>query len=523
MTDSGSKKTRLRWWCLVVSSTAVVITGLQNTITNVALPSLQQLFQASATMTQWFVNSYILTFASLLLVMGFVGDKYGRKRTMNAGLAVFMLGSIAAALANTSMQFLMTQVVMGAGAAMLVPQTLSILVDTFPSKEKALAIAIWTGVAGLGSGLGPLIGGFLLRRFPVSSVFTVNIPLVLFSLALGYFVVFESKDSRAPKLDLLGTVYSAIAIIAITFAFIVAPGFGWVSLPVIIAFAAGVLSLAAFIRHENRLKDPLLDLGFFSDPRFATGVVGISAVFFALMGMMFLATQFLQTVREWSALQAGLMMLPMAVMLAIGSVLSKKLADKLGNTRVIVLGTTMTGISMTVLHFWSLDSSVLFITLSLAFFGAGVGLAMGPSTNEIMTPIPADKAGQGSSINTLARQVSGAIGIAILGSVLNSRYVTNLEGVVPNLPPAATASFTLDQSEAARNSVASAYEIAGTLLERSDELPGMLLKNVTGQSFALAMGSAMIIGAVICVIAAVLIVSIRFWMSPSDPGDPIAD
>jgi len=509
MTGSTSKKTRLRWWCLVVSSTAVIITGLQNTITNVALPSLQQLFQASATLTQWFVNSYILTFASLLLLMGFVGDKYGRKSTMNVGLLVFMLGSIGAALADTSSQFLLTQVVMGAGAAALVPQTLSILVDTFPARERALAIAIWTGVAGLGSGLGPLIGGFLLQRFPVSSVFTVNIPLVLFSLALGHFVVFESKDQRAPKLDLLGTVYSAIAIITITFAFIAAPGFGWLSLPVIAAFAAGVFSLTAFIRHEDRLEDPLLDLGYFRDSRFTNGVVGISAVFFALMGMMFLATQFLQTVREWSALKAGLLMLPMAVLLAVGSVLSKKLVDKLGNTAVIVLGLVWTGIGMTLIHFWSLDTAVAFITLSLAFFGLGVGLTMGPSTNEIMAPIPAHKAGQGSSINTLARQVSGAIGIAILGSVLNSRYVSNLEAVTAYLPPAVTESFTVGKSEAARSSVASAFDIARALLDRSEELAGMLLKSVTAQSFTLAMGSAMIIGAVLCLVAAVVVLLVR--------------
>lgn len=342
MTSMAADKTRQRWWCLLVMSTAVVITGLQNTITNVALPSLKQLYQASATMSQWFVNSYILTFASLLLLMGFAGDKYGRKRTLNFGLVLFMVGSAGAALSRTAEVFLVTQVVMGAGAAMLVPQTLSILVDTFPREERAQAIAIWTGVAGLGSGLGPMIGGLLLQHFPVSSVFIINIPLVLLSLAIGYFVVFESKDPRAPELDLLGAVYSAIAIVAITFSFIAAPEFGWVSGPVTGALAAGALCLVLFVRHENKLEDPLLELAYFKDRRFLNGVVGISAVFFALMGMMFLVTQFLQIVREWSALRAGLVMLPMALMLAL---LSGKLSDRLGVTQVIVIGVAGTGIT----------------------------------------------------------------------------------------------------------------------------------------------------------------------------------
>ena len=313
-----------RWKTLGVLSLSLVIIGLDTTILNVALPTLQAEFDASASKLQWMVDSYLLVFAGLLLVFGTLGDRFGRKLALQAGVAIFGLASLGALVVDSADGVIAVRAAMGVGAALIMPATLSIIANVFKAAERGKAIAIWAALAAVGIGLGPLAGGLLLQWFDWWSVFLVNVPFAAVALLLGIRYVPESRDPHPGSFDLLGAALSTVGFSILVYAIIEAPEKGWSSGPVLGSLVASVVLLSTFVWWERRIDEPMLDLGFFRSPPFSVGTAAVSVAFFALLGGIFALTQYLQFVHGYSAIEAGAVMSTMALGLMIGAGSSSK-------------------------------------------------------------------------------------------------------------------------------------------------------------------------------------------------------
>src|SRR4051794_2968945 len=331
-----------RWWTLLVLSASLLVIGLDNTILNVALPTLEHDLGASSSQLQWIIDAYMLVFAGLLLTAGALGDRFGRKRALSFGLAVFGLGSGLSALATSPEMLIATRALMGVGGAFIMPSTLSIITAVFPSDERAKAIGIWAGVSGLGIAIGPVAGGWLIEHASWNAVFLVNLPFVVAALIVGRWLIPESKDPAAPRLDLPGFALSIAGLTTLVWAIIEAPARGWTDGTILGAFGIAAVILGTFLAWELRAREPMLDVRLFRNPSFSGASGAITFVFFALMGSMFFLTQYLQDVLGYSALGAGLRVSPIAIGLIIGGPVSAKLAARFG-TRLVVAGGLLLG------------------------------------------------------------------------------------------------------------------------------------------------------------------------------------
>ncbi|CAA9528930.1 MAG: Uncharacterized MFS-type transporter [uncultured Thermoleophilia bacterium] len=441
---------RQRWWTLGVLSLALLVIGLDNTILNVALPSVRADLDATSGQLQWIVDSYLLVFAGLLLTAGSLGDRFGRKRALLTGLVIFGVGSAGSALAGSADALIGTRALMGIGAAFIMPSTLSILTNVFPPAERPRAIAIWAAVSGLGIALGPVSGGYLLEHFSWGSVFLVNVPFVLAAILAAVRLVPESSDPETPPLDLVGAGLSIVGLTSLVWGLIEASARGWTDPVILTSFASAALLAVAFVAHELRTTHPMLDVRMFSNPRFSGASGSIALVFFALMGTIFFLTQYLQLVLGYSPLEAGIRVIPVAVGLIVGAGLSTRLTVLLG-TKVVVAGglTTLAG-ALLLLSTAETTSGYGLVGTVLVLMGLGMGSAMAPATEAVMGSLPPEKASVGSAMNDTTRMVGGALGVAVLGGVLGSHYrshvdVTGLDG------PAA---------EAARDSLGGALQMA---------------------------------------------------------------
>ncbi len=472
-----------RWKTLGVLSLSLVIIGLDNTILNVALPTLQDEFDASPSKLQWMVDSYLLVFAGLLLVFGTLGDRFGRKLALQAGVSIFGLASLGALVADSADQVIAVRAAMGIGAALIMPATLSIIANVFTGEERGKAIAIWAALAAVGIGLGPLAGGLLLEWFDWPSVFLVNVPFALAALLLGIRYVPESRDPRPGSFDLLGAALSAAGFSILVYAIIEAPEQGWTSGLVLGSLAASIALLGSFVWWERRTKDPMLDLGFFRSARFSVGTGAVSVAFFALLGAIFALTQYLQFAHGYSAIEAGAIMSPIALGLMMGAGSSSKAVRRLGTSRVVAAGLSGLALLLAVTTFW--DTSTNALLLAAWFFGLALamGWVMAPATEAVIGAVPAAKSGVASATNTVARMVSGALGVAVVGSFVSSLYSTDVEGSLDALPPKAQA--------AAESSVGAASAIAAQLPPNA----ASELLATTGDAFTQAMGTGLLVAA----------------------------
>ncbi len=431
---------RLRWWILGVLSLSLFLISLDNTILNVAIPTLQHDLEPSASQMQWIVDSYMLVFAGLLLVAGSLGDRFGRRRVLLIGLIVFGAGSVLAAFSGSAAVLIASRALMGLGGAAIMPSTLSILSNVFSGKERAKAIAAWAGVSGLGVAFGPVVGGLLLKHFWWGSVFLVNVPIVVAAIAAGLLLVPESRDPIVRRLDAVGAVLSVVGLTALVWSIIEAPSHGWTSAGVLGGFAFAAVAVAAFVAWELRSEHPMLPLRFFRNARFSAASVSIALVFFSLFGVIFFLTVYLQSVLGYSALEAGVRMLPVSAAIIFGSVLSTKLEPRLGTKIVVAAGLAVVAAALAILGQADVGSGYGLVALALAVLGVGMGLAMAPATESIMGSLPPEQSSIGSAVNDTVRMVGGALGVAILGSVLSSRYGSDMNGAVTDLPaPAAHA------------------------------------------------------------------------------------
>jgi EmrB/QacA subfamily drug resistance transporter len=427
-----------RWWTLGVLCLSLIVISLDNTILNTALPTMQRELHASASQLQWIVDAYMLVFAGLLLTAGSLGDRFGRRGALEIGLGIFGLGSLLSALAPNAGTLIASRALMGVGGALIMPTTLSILTNVFPAGERAKAIGIWSAVSGLGIAIGPVAGGWLIEHASWNAVFLVNLPFVLAAFPLSRALVPESKDPSAPKLDPRGFVLSISGLTALVWAIIQAPDHGWTSPTIIAAFGASALLLGTFAWWELRAPSPMLDLAFFRNPRFSSSSIAIALAFFALFGTIFLLTQYLQGVLGHDALTAGLWVAPVAAGLAFGAGLSARLAERFGAKLVVTLGLVVLAGGLSMITLAGLGSGFSTVLAYELVIGLGIGLAMAPATDAVMGSLPLEKAGVGSAVNDTTRTAGGALGVAILGSVLSSIYRGDMAG----LPAAARDSLS---------------------------------------------------------------------------------
>jgi EmrB/QacA subfamily drug resistance transporter len=441
-----------RWWILAILCFGLLVIVLDNSILNVALPTIQKDLDASSSDLQWIVDSYTLVFAGLLLTAGSLGDRFGRRGALQVGFALFGIGSIASAMAMTSGQLISTRAFMGIGGALIMPATLSIITNVFPPEERAKAIGVWAGVAGLGGALGPLTGGFLVEHFYWGSVFLVNIPIVIVGVLAGFFLIPTSKDPTAPRLDPIGAALSIVGLAVLLFAIIEAPGKGWGSAHTLVPGAIGIALLVAFAWWEKTTDHPMLDVSFFSKPRFSAAAGAITLVFFAMFGSLFLLTQYFQFVLGYSPLETGIRMLPFAAAMMVTAPVSARIADRVGTKITVAVGLGLVTVGLLSMTGLQADTPYIDIFWRLMLMSAGMGLTMAPATESVMGSLPLFKAGVGSAVNDTTRQVGGALGVAVIGSVLATTYGNKVGEFLSGLTDSAV-QFTGPQVAAAKNSI----------------------------------------------------------------------
>jgi len=456
--DASRLPDRRRWLALGVVSVAVFITTLDGLIVNIALPTLSMELGATNRQLQWIVDAYLLVFTGLLLASGGLGDRFGRRRLLIIGLAVFGVTSAYAAWSSSANELILGRALMGIGAAAIFPATLAIITNIFTvPKERAAAIGIWSAVSGMGVAAGPVAGGWLLEHYWWGSIFLVNIPIVVVAIVAVLFLVPESKESGVPKLDWRGAVFSIAALGALVFTIIEAPVLGWLSVETLIGFAVSALLFGVFVWWELRIENPLLPVRIFENLRFSAASVSITAAFFALFGFVFLITQYFQLVRGYGPLDAGVRTIPVALAIAIGSVLSPKLVERIGTKLVVAGGLILMSSGFFWVSFVSATTPYLEIVGQMILLGLGLGCTTAPATESIMGSLSVDKAGIGSAVNDTTRELGGTLGVAVIGSVFSSVYVASLRDgpVFGALPPEA--------QSATQDSVAAAGSVAPTL------------------------------------------------------------
>jgi EmrB/QacA subfamily drug resistance transporter len=494
-----------RWWALAVLCLSLVVIGLDNTVLNVALPTLVVDLKATASELQWIVDAYVLVFAGLLLTAGNLGDRFGRKRALDFGMIIFVVGSFLSAYAGSSHQLIATRALMGFGGAFIMPSTLSILTNIFPPNERGRAIAIWTATAGIAIPAGPVIGGWMLEHFWWGSIFLINVPVIAIALVAGFFLIPESRDPEHAALDPAGAVLSIAGLGVLIYGIIEAPDNGWLSARTLIFFAVALVLLGAFALWEMRTPRPMLNTRFFRNPRFSAASLSIALVFFALFGSMFFLTQYLQFVLGYGTLEAGLRIVPVALGILIGAPASVRLVKLLGSKLVVAAGLAIVAAGLFLMSRTTMTSGYEFIGLSLPLIGLGMGLTMAPATDSIMGSIPRENAGVGSAMNDTMRQVGGALGVAVLGSVLSTSYTNHVGTFTSALPQ--------PQSELVSNSIGAALEVA----RRIGGANGQFLASSANHAFIDAMNVTLIAAAAVALFGA--LVSLAFLPAEEVPTE----
>jgi len=502
-TSESDQTSRRRWVILAVLCLSVLLTVVANMSLNVALPTLGRQLHASATSLQWVVDIYVLCFAGLLLPGGAVGDRFGRKGCLQAGLVVFAVAAGLGAFAAGTGELIATRAVMGCAAALIMPGTLSILATVFPPAQRPAAIAIWASVAGASVAASITWSGLMLENFWWGSIFLGMAALAVVTLLAGLFLLPRSRAAERPRLDPVGALLSVAGIAGLLYGFIEAPDDGWASPLVLASLLAGLGILVVFALWERRFAHPMLDPGFVASPRLLLGSLAIGGVYFALFGMYFDFTQYFQLVRGYSPVVAALYALPAGLAQLATANAARRLAGRRGIRVVLTAGLAASAGGLLMLSFSGVSTPPLLSEAGLALLGAGIGLAMPSSTGAIMSALPPARAGVGSAINDLDRELGGAFGVGLLGSLTLAHYKSAVAAAHPALAPAARAGIV--------EAIAVARNPAAVLAVRGAFTSGLDL--------AMAVGSA-------CVLATAVVVA---WKMPrggprpaGSPGRPAA-
>jgi EmrB/QacA subfamily drug resistance transporter len=474
-------------------SLSLIIVAVDATIVNVAIPSLQRGLSATASELQWIIDAYGLIFAGLLLTMGALSDRFGRKLLLQLGLLLFGASSLFAAYANSATQLIAARTLMGLGGAMIMPATLSIVVDVFPLQERVKAITIWSAAAGVGVPLGQVLGGWLLELFWWGSIFLVNLPIVGAILILGFAVVPESRDPNPRRLDPVGALLSTIALSSLAFAFIEAPVRGWTALEVLAGFAIAAISGTTFVAFELRTKNPMLDVRLFKNYFMAVGSGTQTIAMLAVLGMLFLLTQYLQIFRGYTSLTTGLLFTPLSIGFVVGSMVNLRAVAALGGNRVIAISLGIVATGLVGISFFNATTPIWTIAIALLVVGIPMGNILATCTNWVMASVPEANAGMGSAINDMVRYIGIVMGVAILGSLANSIFTSNMNEFVGNLP--------VQSAHLARNSIGAANIVAAEIGGPA----GQAVSSAAGVAYVSAFNISLLVSAVVVAVTLLLI------------------
>lgn len=484
-----------RWWTLGVLCLSLLVIVMDNTILNVAIPSLVNDLDASNSQVQWIIDSYALVFAGLLLTTGSLSDRFGRKGALQIGIVLFGIGSVLAANATNATQLIATRAFMGIGGALIMPATLSILTNVFRDpRERGRAIAIWAGFSGVGVALGPVTGGLLLKHFDWSSVFWVNLPIGIVALGLGAVVIPTSRDPHQGRLDPFGSLLSIVGLATLLFGIIEGPEKGWSHPLVLGAFGAGLLLLVAFVAWELHTDHPMLDMRFFRNARFTAANSAVTLTFFAMFGSMFLMTQYWQFVHGYTPLEAGVRIIPHALTLMLVAPLSARVVERFGTKRVVTGGLLAIALGIAMLSTIGRTTPYPVVISMFCFMAAGMAMTMAPATESVMGSLPPEKAGVGSAVNDTTRQVGGALGIAVIGSAVSSVYGHHISDVAVR--------FDLDAA-----ALAESRSSLGAALREAERLgaDGPAFADAARDSFVTGLNWGMRFGALVVIAAALLV------------------
>ncbi len=491
-TAAGEPPSR-RWIALVVLCISLLIVTLDNTVLNVALPTLVRDLRATSSELQWIVDAYVIVFAGLLLVAGSLADRLGRKRTFVAGLAAFAAGSTWAAFSGSVGMLIAARASMGIGAALIMPSTLSIITDMFrEAGVRQRAIGFWAGTSGLGIALGPIIGGLLLAHFWWGSVFLINVPIAVVGLVLAILLVPDSKNPAALRPDLAGALLSIAGLGLLLWSIIEAPARGWSSPLVIGAGVAGLAVLGGFAAWERASSHPMLNLAFFRARSFTGAVVSVGLVTFGLFGALFVLTQFLQFNLGYTALQAGVRVLPAAAAIAVVAPVSAVLVRIAGTRLVVAAGLLIVAGGLWQISGATVTSTYASTVVGMVLLGVGAGLVIPGGTASVMSSLPREHTGVGSATNGAFLQIGGAMGVAVIGSLLSSRYQDKMtSALAPYHLPSGVLHAVLGSvggalALAAHLGGATGAALAG--LARASFISGMDLGLLTGAAVALLAG-----------------------------------
>jgi EmrB/QacA subfamily drug resistance transporter len=502
-----AKSEERRWLILGVLCFSLLVIVLDNSILNVALPAIVRQLDATNTQLQWMVDAYTLVFAGLLLTAGSLGDRFGRRPALQFGLVVFGFGSLASAMAGSAGALIASRGFMGIGGAFIMPATLSIITNVFPAGERGKAIGVWAATAGVAVALGPLTGGFLLEHFYWGSVFLVNLPVVAIGLLAGVFLIPDSKDPSAPRLDPIGAVLSILGLTALLFAIIEAPENGWTDPVTIAVFVIGAVLLGAFAWWELHTDHPMLDFAFFKNPRFSAASAAITLTFFAMFGSLFVFSQYLQFVLGYTPLQTGVRLLAFAVPMMIIAPLSARFVHQLGTKRVVATGMILTATGLVLLSFTAAETTYAAISWRMVVLASGLALTMAPATESIMGSLPLAKAGVGSAVNDTTRQVGGALGVAVLGSVFTSIYGSHLTNALSGH------TLPADVLEQAKDSVGAALRAAAAIGGSTGDGIGTAARSAFIDGFH----AALRVGALVAIIG--VVITLLWLPARARPGD----
>ncbi|MEU5688784.1 MFS transporter [Streptomyces venezuelae] len=474
-----------RWWALLVLCLSLLIIVMANTALTVAAPDMTKDLGLSSSDLQWVIDGYTVPYAALMLLLGAIGDKYSRRGALVLGLVVFGAGSVAGSLVDSSGGVIAARAVMGFGAAMIMPATLSLLAATFPRAERAKAIVLWTATAGLAIAAGPLVAGALLEDHGWASTFLINVPIAAIAIVGALLLVPPSKAGHSNRIDYVGGLLSVIWTGALVYMIIQGPHFGWDAKAISAAVVAGV-GLVAFVGWELRHPHPILNVRRFLDRRFSGSNLAVALFFLAVFGAFYYLTQHLQFVLGYNPLETGVRMLPLAGAVFVGSALTGYLTPRIGMKITVSAGMVAGTVALALLTRVDASSSYGDFVAPLIILGLAIGLALSPCTDAIMGAFPESELGVGGAVNDTSLELGGSLGIAILGSVLASSYSSKLSDAA-----AASGTKLPDGTlETAQDSVGAGYAVAQGIGDKAHEVAGQAAKATSPEQAAQLKGQA---------------------------------